>query len=133
MNEEFEHNLSLAYSTPHDILVNAMEQVASTADNIAIRYYSASGNYVASIMLGGAPGQRNFVPTVHVVVNEQRAMIAVSEEDEDFGSMSVVALDPDVIAESVVRVLKSIPSDAAYELEGEPSDEELSDIESSAF
>lgn len=128
---DFSHNINLAFSNPRDILVNAMEQVAATADNVAIRYYSASGSYVASIMLNGAPGQRNFVPTVHVVVDNQRAMITVSEEDEDFGSMSMVALDSDIIAGAVVRVLKSIPSDAAYELEGEPSDDELAGIEAS--
>lgn len=131
ISNSFAHSINLAFSSPRDILVNAMEHVAATADNISIRYYSASGNYVASVMLGGAPGQRNFMPTVHVVVNEQRAMIATSEDDEDFGSMLVVALDPNAIVEAVMRVLKSIPSDMAYELSGEPSDDELADIEMS--
>lgn len=132
---ELAQRLDLAFAAPGKILEQAVESIEQAFGDITIRYYNVSGNSAASIMVGGigGPGQRNFIPSMHIVVSGESALITWADpNDEDVGGIKTIDLSAEAIAKFAINILgnSESPKSFAYDLDDvEPTNDELSQIE----
>jgi hypothetical protein len=132
--DDFALQIDQAFADPRTVLDKVMEIIGSNFNNLTVRYYTVKGNVAASIMMDGVPGpgQRNFMPTVHVVIGRTHSMITWGDSaDEDMGNVATVHADAEAISRIIIKALQNVGRQEpyAYDLDDTgPTDADLQAI-----